>query len=202
MNEITTAPLTHNEMIITGIERAKAIELSELMSSENMNRNTGDYFVNSEIGVKSIASHWSKFIKQDGINFTHPQQLEQAYSKFVEYLASKKPYSKNDYDYEPVRFYVADKLLEVAFNNGLLTSQRAKQDVSSVLFLRDISGVHAKIIGKMCKYFLGELKNGNVDLVTLSERSVIEAFSGTGVLLLDMLSTSAKLALEVKNGAA
>jgi hypothetical protein len=117
-------------------------------------------------------------------------------------LASKKQYSKNNYDYKPVRGYVADKLLEVAFTNGLLTSQKAKQNVSSVLFLRDISGIHAKIIGKMCKYFLGELKNGDVDLVTLPERSVIEAFSGTGVLLLDMLSTSAKLALEVKNGAA
>jgi hypothetical protein len=199
MNELIAAPLTNYEMIITGIERAKAIEQSELMALENLRQSTGDYFTNSETSVRSIASHWSRFIKQDYISYCHPQQLEQAYSKFIEYLEGKKPYSENGNDdyQEPVRRYVSDKLLEIASKGDWLTSEKVKREVYSVRVIRDMTGKHAQLIGKMCKFFIGELKSGDVDLATLPERSVVDAFSSAGVILLETLTKSANLALEV-----
>ena len=138
MNEIAT--LIPNDTLIKDIERARAIEQSELSALDRLSQSTGDYFANSEVSVRSIASHWSKFIIQPDSAFSHPQQLEQACYQFTAYLESKKPYSQSgtmDIQ-EPVKRYVADKLLEIAFKGGWLASEKVKRGVHNILTLRDL----------------------------------------------------------------
>jgi hypothetical protein len=101
-----------------------------------------------------------------------------------------------------INFFVADRLLVIAYSKSLLSSEEVKKEVKLVLFLRDIAGQHAQLLGRMCRYFLTELKGGEVDLGALSERSVVEAFLVSGDLLMETLTASARLALEVKNEAA
>ncbi len=201
MNELLAGQLTNNEIISTGIDRAAAIALSELMALKNLSQSTGDYFADSEVSVRSIAKHWSNFLKQPDMVFSHPQQLEQAYHQFSEYLESKKPYNQSGIKdiQEPVKFYVADKLLEIAFKGGWLTSGKVKRDVNAVLVIRDIFSKQIQLNNKMLKSFLEKLQNGDVDLGTLPERSVLEAFTEAGVILIETLTMSAKLALEAKN---
>lgn len=91
MNEII---LMANETLRKDIERARAIEQSELSALDRLSQSTGDYFVGSEVSVRSIASHWSKFIEQPDIAFSHPQQLGQACQQFIDYLETKKPYQQ------------------------------------------------------------------------------------------------------------
>ena len=201
MNELLAGQLTNNEIISAGIGRAAVLELSELMALKNLSQSTSDYFEGSEVSVRSIAKHWSNFIKQPDMVFSHPQHLEQACHQFLDYLESKKPYSQRGTKdiQEPVKFYVADKLLEIAFKGGWLTSGKVKRDVNAVLVIRDIFSKQIQLNKKMLKSFLEKLQNGDVDLGTLPERSVLEAFSEAGVILIEMLTTSVKLALEVKN---
>lgn len=201
MNELLATPLTNNETIIAGIGRAKAIEQSELRALENFRQLPGAYFVDTEVLVRSIAKHWSNFMKQPDIVFSHPQQLDQAFHQFMIYLESKKPYNQIDTkDMQvPVKYYVADKLLEIAFKGGWLTSEKVKRDVNAVLVIRDIFSKQIQLNYKMSKFFLEKLQSGDVDLATLPERSVREAFSEAGDILIDLLTTSAKLALEKKN---
>ena len=105
MNEITT--LIPNDTLIKDIERARAIEQSELLALDRLSQTTGDYFAHSDVSVRSIASHWSKFIIQPDIVFSHPQQLDQASHQFMDYLESKKPYSQSGTKeiQEPVKDY-------------------------------------------------------------------------------------------------
>jgi hypothetical protein len=201
MNELLAAPLTNNETILAGIARAKAIEKSELMALENFSQSTGAYFEGTEVSVRSIAKHWSNFMKQPGILFCHPQQLDEAFHQFMIYLKSRKTYSQsgaNDIQVS-IKLYVNDKLLEIAFKGGWLTSEKVKQEVNAVLVIRDIFSKQIQLNNKMLKSFLEKLQNGDIDLATLPERSVLEAFSEAGVILIEMLTNSAKLALEVQN---
>ena len=90
MNALLT--LIPNDTLIKDIERARAIEQSELSALDRLSQTTGDYFIDSELSVRSIASHWSKFIEQLDVSFSHPQQLDEAWLQFMAYLETKKPY--------------------------------------------------------------------------------------------------------------
>jgi len=202
MNAILT--LIPNETLIKDIERARAIEQSELSALDRLSQTTGDYFIDSEVSVRSIASHWSKFIEQPDIAFSHPQQLEQACLQFTEYLETKKLYTKNgtmDIQ-EPIRRYVSDKLLQIAFKGGWLASEKVKRGVNNVLTLRDIIGKHSQLNGIAHKRFIEQLRMGDIDIAALPEQVVIDAFSEVGAILIEKLTTAARLALEVKNEAA
>jgi len=202
MNAILT--LIPNETLIKDIERARAIEQSELSALDRLSQTTGDYFIDSEVSVRSIASHWSKFIEQPDIAFSHPQQLEEACLQFIEYLETKKPYNKNgtmDIQ-EPIRRYVSDRLLQIAFKGGWLASEKVKRGVNNVLTLRDIIGKHSQLNGIAHKRFIEQLRMGDIDIAALPEQVVIDAFSEVGAILIEKLTTAARLALEVKNEAA
>ena len=202
MNAILT--LMPNETIIKDIERARAIEQSELSALDRLGQTTGDYFIDSEVSVRSIASHWSKFIQQPDNAFSHPQQLEQACLQFLEYLETKNPYNKNgtmDIQ-EPIRRYVSDKLLQIAFKGGWLASEKVKRGVNNVLTLRNIIGKHSQLNGIAHKRFIEQLRMGEIDIAALPEQVVIDAFSEVGAILIEKLTTAARLALEVKNEAA
>jgi hypothetical protein len=198
MNEI--AILIPNETLIKDIERARAIEQSELLALDRLSQSTGDYFAHSEVSVRSIASHWSKFINQPDIAFSHPQQLEQACHQFMDYLESKKPYSQSGLKdiQEPVKRYVADKLLEIAFKGGWLASEKVKRGVHNILTLRDIIGKHSQLNCIAHKRFIEQLSIGGIDIAELPEQSVIDAFSEVGAILIEKLTMAAKLALEAK----
>lgn len=202
MNEI--ALLIPNDTIIKDIERARAIEQSELSALDRLSQSTGDYFAYSEVSVRSIASHWSKFLNQPDIAFSHPQQLEQACHQFTDYLEGKKPYSQTGTKdiQEPIKCYVADKLLEIAYKGGWLASEKVKRGVHNILTLRDIIGKHSQLNGIAHKRFIEQLSIGGIDIAELPEQSVIDAFSEVGAILIEKLTMAAKLALEVKNEAA
>lgn len=202
MNTITI--VLPNEALIRDIERARAIEQSELSALGRLSQATGDYFVGSEVSVRSIASHWSKFIEQPDIVFSHPQQLEQACLQFTDYLETKKPYSQNGTTniQEPVSRYVSDKLLQIAFKGGWLASEKVKRGVNNILTLRELIGKHSQLNGLAHKRFIEQLQNGDIDIAALPKQVVIDAFSEVGAILIEKLTMAAKLALEVKNEAA
>ena len=60
MNEIAT--LIPNETLIKDIERARAIEQSELLDLDRLSQSTGDYFAHSEVSVRSIATPSAMFL--------------------------------------------------------------------------------------------------------------------------------------------
>ena len=201
---INIKPLTNNENTMNYIDQAQSISLAEHLAVKNLCHISSSYFSDNDVKVKSIATHWVNFIKTLDVMFSHPIQLEQANLQFLAYLKTKKPYSQMDMSVieGAINFFVADRLLVIAYSKSLLSSEEVKKEVKLVLFLRDIAGQHAQLIGRMCRYFLTELKGGEVDLVALSERSVVEAFLVSGDLLMETLTASARLALEVKNEAA
>ena len=201
---INIKPLTNNENTMDYIDQAQSITLAEHLAVKNLCHISSSYFSDNDVKVKSIATHWVNFIKTLDVMFSHPIQLEQANLQFLAYLKTKKPYSQMDMTVieGAINFFVADRLLVIAYSKSLLSSEEVKKEVKLVLFLRDIAGQHAQLIGRMCRYFLTELKGGEVDLVALSERSVVEAFLVSGDLLMETLTASARLALEVKNEAA
>ena len=201
---INIKPLTNNENTMNYIDQAQSISLAEHLAVKNLCHISSSYFSDNDVKVKSIATHWVNFIKTLDVMFSHPIQLEQANLQFLAYLKTKKPYSQMDMTVieGAINFFVADRLLVIAYSKSLLSSEEVKKEVKLVLFLRDIAGQHAQLIGRMCRYFLTELKGGEVDLVALSERSVVEAFLVSGDLLMETLTASARLALEVKNEAA
>ena len=201
---INFKPLTNNENIMNYIDQSQSITLAEHLAVKNLCHISSSYFSDNDVKVKSIATHWVNFIKTLDVMFSHPIQLEQANLQFLAYLKTKKPYSQMDMSVieGAINFFVADRLLVIAYSKSLLSSEEVKKEVKLVLFLRDIAGQHAQLIGRMCRYFLTELKGGEVDLVALSERSVVEAFLVSGDLLMETLTASARLALEVKNEAA
>jgi|GEM_PF-2576394 hypothetical protein len=202
MNELTI--LIPNETLIKDIERARAIEQSELSALDRLSQATGDYFEGSDVSVKSIASHWAKFIVQPDIAFSHPQQLAQACQQFTEYLETKKPYNQNGTKdiQEPVSRYVSDKLLQIAFKGGWLASEKVKGGVNNILTLRDIIGKHSQLNGIAHKRFIEQLRIGEIDIAALPQQVVIDAFSEVGAILIEKLTMAAKLTLEVKNEAA
>jgi hypothetical protein len=196
VNEITI--LNPNETLIKDIERARAIEQSELSALDRLSQSTGDYFVGCDVSVMSIASHWSKFMKQPDIAFSHPQQLEEACLKFTEYLETKKPYHRigtKDIQ-EPVRRYVSDKLLCMAFKGGWLASEKVKRGVNNILTLRELIGKQYQLNGIAHKRFIEQLLIGDIDIATLPEEVVIEAFLEVGTILIEQLTEAAQLALE------
>ena len=201
---INIKPLTNNENTMNYIDQAQSIRLAEHLAVKNLCHISSSYFSDNDVKVKSIATHWVNFIKTLDVMFSHPIQLEQANLQFLAYLKTKKPYSQMDMSVieGAINFFVADRLLVIAYSKSLLSSEEVKKEVKLVLFLRDIAGQHAQLLGRMCRYFLTELKGGEVDLVALSERSVVEAFLVSGDLLMETLTASARLALEVKNEAA
>ena len=201
---INFKPLTNNENIMNYIDQSQSITLAEHLAVKNLCHISSSYFSDNDVKVKSIATHWVNFIKTLDVMFSHPIQLEQANLQFLAYLKTKKPYSQMDMSVieGAINFFVADRLLVIAYSKSLLSSEEVKKEVKLVLFLRDIAGQHAQLLGRMCRYFLTELKGGEVDLVALSERSVVEAFLVSGDLLMETLTASARLALEVKNEAA
>ena len=201
---INIKPLTNNENTMNYIDQAQSISLAEHLAVKNLCHISSSYFSDNDVKVKSIATHWVNFIKTLDVMFSHPIQLEQANLQFLAYLKTKKPYSQMDMTVieGAINFFVADRLLVIAYSKSLLSSEEVKKEVKLVLFLRDIAGQHAQLIGRMCRYFLTELKGGEVDLGALSERSVVEAFLVSGDLLMETLTASARLALEVKNEAA
>ena len=201
---INIKPLTNNENTMNYIDQAQSISLAEHLAVKNLCHISSSYFSDNDVKVKSIATHWVNFIKTLDVMFSHPIQLEQANLQFLAYLKTKKPYSQMDMSVieGAINFFVADRLLVIAYSKSLLSSEEVKKEVKLVLFLRDIAGQHAQLLGRMCRYFLTELKGGEVDLVALSERSVVEAFLVSGDLLMETLTASARLALEVKNEAA
>lgn len=201
---INFKPLTNNENIMNYIDQSQSITLAEHLAVKNLCHISSSYFSDNDVKVKSIATHWVNFIKTLDVMFSHPIQLEQANLQFLAYLKTKKPYSQMDMSVieGAINFFVADRLLVIAYSKSLLSSEEVKKEVKLVLFLRDIAGQHAQLLGRMCRYFLTELKGGEVDLVALSERSVLEAFLVSGDLLMETLTASARLALEVKNEAA
>ena len=202
MNEMTI--IIPNDTLIKDIERARAIEQSELSALDRLSQSTGDYFVGSDVSVRSIASHWSKFIVQPDIAFSHPQQLEQACYRFTDYLESKKPYNQSGTAniQEPIGRYVSDKLLSIAFKGGWLASEKVKRGVNNILTLRDIIGKHSQLNGIAHKRFIEQLRIGDIDIAALPEQAVIDAFAEVGAILIEKLTMAAKLALEIKNEAA
>ena len=198
---INIKPLTNNENTMNYIDQAQSISLAEHLAVKNLCHISSSYFSDNDVKVKSIATHWVNFIKTLDVMFSHPIQLEQANLQFLAYLKTKKPYSQMDMSVieGAINFFVADRLLVIAYSKSLLSSEEVKKEVKLVLFLRDIAGQHAQLLGRMCRYFLTELKGGEVDLGALSERSVVEAFLVSGDLLMETLTASARLALEVKS---
>jgi len=186
------------------IDQALAITLAEQLAVKNMLGTTGGYFSNKDVKVKSVVKHWTNFIKALDVMFSHPVQLEQASLQFMTYLETKKPYSQMDRTVieESITYFVADRLLVNAYDKSLLSSEEVKEEVKLVLFYREIDGRIAKILNKVCQYFLTELKNEEVDLVGLSERAVVEAFLASGDLVMETMLIGSRLALEVKNEAA
>lgn len=199
MNALLT--LIPNETIIRDIERARAIEQSELSALDRLRPKTGDYFIKSEVSVNSIASHWSKFITQPDIAFSHPQQLEQACLEFTKYLESKKPYNKNGtIDIQgPLCLYVSDRLLAIAFRDGWLGSEKVKQGIHNTLTMRENIGIHYHLNNSAHKRFTERLDDGDFKIETLAQESVNDAFLDVGVILIEKITTSGKLALECKN---
>ncbi|WAK03158.1 hypothetical protein [Methylobacter sp. YRD-M1] len=201
MKEITT--LMPNDTLMQDIERARAIEQSELLALDRLSESIGDYFINSEVSVRSIASHCSRFMAQPDITFSHPIQLEQACQQFIDYLKTKKPYSQNGIEVtrEPIRRYVSDKLLEIAFKRGLLASVKVKREVDKLLIFIDITGNIYHINGRAQKRFIERLSLGDVDIAHLPKQAVSDAFAELSPELMERLRVAAKLALEVKNEA-
>lgn len=201
---INIKPITNNENTMNYIDQALAITLAEQLAVKNMLGNTGGYFSNKDVKVKSVVKHWTNFIKALDVMFSHPVQLEQASLQFMTYLETKKPYSQMDRTVieESITYFVADRLLVNAYDKSLLSSEEVKEEVKLVLFYREIDGRIAKILNKVCQYFLTELKNEEVDLVGLSERAVVEAFLASGDLVMETMLIGSRLALEVKNEAA
>jgi hypothetical protein len=199
MNALLT--LLPNDTLIKDIERARAIEQSELSALDRLSQTTGDYFIDSEVSVRSIASHWCKFIEQADVAFSHPQQLDQACLQFTEYLETKKPYKEtglND-SQTPVYRYVSDRLLQIAFKCGWLASEKVRRGVNNILTIRDLIGKHSQLNGIAHKRFIEQLRMGDFDIAALPEQVVMDAFSEVGAILIEKLTTAAKLALEVKN---
>ena len=201
---INIKPITNNENTMNYIDQALAITLAEQLAVKNMLGTTGCYFSNKDVKVKSVVKHWTNFIKALDVMFSHPIQLEQASLQFLTYLETKKPYSQMDRTVieESITYFVADRLLVNAYDKSLLSSEEVKEEVKLVLFYREIDGRIAKILNKVCQYFLTELKNEEVDLVGLSERAVVEAFLASGDLVMETMLIGSRLALEVKNEAA
>jgi len=201
---INIKPITNNENTMNYIDQALAITLAEQLAVKNMLGSTGGYFSNKDVKVKSVVKHWTNFIKALDVMFSHPIQLEQASLQFLAYLETKKPYSQMDRTVieESITYFVADRLLVNAYDKSLLSSEEVKEEVKLVLFYREIDGRIAKILNKVCQYFLTELKNEEVDLVGLSERAVVEAFLASGDLVMETMLIGSRLALEVKNEAA
>ena len=201
---INIKPITNNENTMNYIDQALAITLAEQLAVKNMLGTTGGYFSNKDVKVKSVVKHWTNFIKALDVMFSHPVQLEQASLQFMTYLETKKPYSQMDRTVieESITYFVADRLLVNAYDKSLLSSEEVKEEVKLVLFYREIDGRIAKILNKVCQYFLTELKNEEVDLVGLSERAVVEAFLASGDLVMETMLIGSRLALEVKNEAA
>jgi hypothetical protein len=201
---INIKPITNNENTMNYIGQALAITLAEQLAVKNMLGTTGCYFSNKDVKVKSVVKHWTNFIKALDVMFSHPVQLEQASLQFMTYLETKKPYSQMDMAVieESITYFVADRLLVNAYDKSLLSSEEVKEEVKLVLFYREIDGRIAKILNKVCQYFLTELKNEEVDLVGLSERAVVEAFLASGDLVMETMLIRSRLALEVKNEAA
>ena len=201
---INIKPITNNENTMNYIDQALAITLAEQLAVKNMLGTTGCYFSNKDVKVKSVVKHWTNFIKALDVMFSHPVQLEQASLQFMTYLETKKPYSQMDRAVieESITYFVADRLLVNAYDKSLLSSEEVKEEVKLVLFYREIDGRIAKILNKVCQYFLTELKNEEVDLVGLSERAVVEAFLASGDLVMETMLIGSRLALEVKNEAA
>ena len=201
---INIKPITNNENTMNYIDQALAITLAEQLAVKNMLGTTGCYFSNKDVKVKSVVKHWTNFIKALDVMFSHPVQLEQASLQFMTYLETKKPYSQMDRAVieESITYFVADRLLVNAYDKSLLSSVEVKEEVKLVLFYREIDGRIAKILNKVCQYFLTELKNEEVDLVGLSERAVVEAFLASGDLVMETMLMGSRLALEVKNEAA
>jgi hypothetical protein len=190
--------LNPNETLIRDIERARVIEQSELAALDRLSQSTGDYFVGTDVSVRSIASHWSKFIIQPDIAFSHPQQLEQACQQFTHYLETKKPYHQSGTEaiQEPVRRYVSDKLLCMAFKGGWLASEKVKRGVNNILTVRELIGKQSQLNGIAHKRFIEQLLIGDIDIATLPEQVVIEAFLEVGTILIEQLTEAAQLALE------
>jgi hypothetical protein len=197
-------PLTNNENTMNYIDQAQTITLAEHLAAKNLCHITGSYFSDNDVKVKSIAKHWTNFIKTLDVMFSHPVQLEQASLQFLAYLKTKKSYSQMDMSVieGSINCFVADRLLVIAYEKNLLTSEEVIKKVKSVLFLREIDGRMAKMLNKVCQYFLTELKNDGVDLVALSEQAVVEAFLASGDLVMETMLIGGRLALEVNNEAA
>ena len=176
MNALLT--LIPNETIIRDIERARAIEQSELSALDRLRPKTGDYFIKSEVSVNSIASHWSKFITQPDIAFSHPQQLEQACLEFTEYLESKKPFNqKGTIDIQgPICLYVSDRLLVIAFRGGWLASEKVKQGIHDVLTMREKFGANYPYFNVENQRFTVKLDEGYFNIETLAQESVNDVF--------------------------
>jgi hypothetical protein len=202
MNALLT--LKPKGTLIKDIERARAIEQSELLALDRLRPKIGDYFTKSEVSVNSIASHWSKFIAQPDIAFSHPQQLEQACLEFTKYLESKKPFNQNGtIDIQgPVCLYVSDRLLAIAFRDGWLGSEKVKQGIHNTLTMRENMGIHYHLNNSAHKRFTERLDNGDFNIETLAQESVNDAFLDVGVILIEKTTTSGRLALEVSNEAA
>ena len=197
-------PLTNNKNTMNYIDQAQAITLAEHLAVKNMQYTTGRYFSNNDIKVKSIVKHWANFVKALDVMFSHPVQLEQASLQFLAYLETKKPYSQMDRSVieESITYFVADRLLVIAYDKSLLSSDEVKKEVKLVLFSRETDGRMAKLLNKVCQSFLTGLKNEEIDLVALSERAVEEAFLASGELIMEKLIIGSRLALEGKNEAA
>ena len=174
----TLLTLIQKNTLIKDIERARAIEQSELSALDRLRPKTGDYFTKSEVSVNSIASHWSKFIAQPDIAFSHPQQLEQACLEFTEYLESKKPFNqKGTIDIQgPICLYVSDRLLVIAFRGGWLASEKVKQGIHDVLTMREKFGANYPYFNVENQRFTVKLDEGYFNIETLAQESVNDVF--------------------------
>lgn len=199
MKKKTTLILS--DILMEGIERIKAIEPSELGALSYLCSSTGDYFKNSDISVKSIAAHWARFIKLPSSAFIHPLQLEEAVDQFLYYLAGKKPYRQRGVQdmRESIKRFVADRLLQIAFEKDCLVSARVTRRVESVLKLRGITGNLAQLVHNAYKTFGELLRISGIDMEQLPQQvqqAVKQALLDLGDLLIKEVTTTTQLALE------
>jgi hypothetical protein len=80
-----------------------------------------------------------------------------------------------------------------------LASEKVRRGVNNILTIRDLIGKHSQLNGIAHKRFIEQLRMGDFDIAALPEQVVMDAFSEVGAILIEKLTTAAKLALEVKN---
>lgn len=140
--------LIAEDTIMKENERQKEIEQSELEALSYLRPDTDDYFRNTGVKVRSIVMHWSTFSRLPDSTFIHPLQLEEVTDKLLEYLGGKKPYWQHGLQdmRESIKCYVADRLLQIAFEKECLVSDSVNREVANVLRLRGVTGNLARLV--------------------------------------------------------